>query len=54
MVDLIQIVKIDIHTENVEFRVLSLVEHRVMTVFLCSMNNCLHTHVFNYLRLALD
>ena len=37
MVDLTQIVKIDIHTENVEFWVLSLVEHRVLKIFLYSM-----------------
>ena len=45
MVELTQIAKIDIGTENVEFQVLSLVEHIVLTIFLYSMNYCLHIHV---------
>ena len=45
MVELTQIVKIDIGTENVEFQVLSLVEHIVSTIFLYSMDYCLYIHV---------
>ena len=47
MVELTYIVKIDIRTENVKFWVLSLVEHIVLTIFLCSMDDCLHTHVIS-------
>ena len=47
MVNLTCVVKIDIHTETVEFWVLSLVEHKVLAIFLCSMNNFLHNHVVN-------
>ena len=47
MVELTQIVKIDIGTENVEFRVLSLVEHIVLTIFLYSMDDGLPTHVIS-------
>ena len=42
---LTQIVKIDISTENVEFWVLSLVKHQVLTTFLCSID--LSTHSCN-------
>ena len=45
MVELTQIVKIDICKENVEFLVLSLVKHILLTIFLCSMDYCLHIHV---------
>ena len=45
MVDLAQIAKIEISTENIEFWVLSLVEHIVLTIFLYSMDYCLHIHV---------
>ena len=38
MVVLIQIWKIDISTQNVEFQVLSLIEHIVLAIFLCSMD----------------
>ena len=47
MVELTYIVKIDICTENVVFWVLSLVEHMVLTIFLHSMDDCLHVHVFS-------
>ena len=47
MVELTQIAKIDISTENVEFQVLSLVKHIVLTIFLCSMDDGLHTHVIS-------
>ena len=47
MVELTYIVKMDIHTENVEFWVLSLVEHVVLTIFLCSMDDGLPTHIIS-------
>ena len=47
MVELIQIAKIDISMENVEFWVLSLVEHIVLAIFLHSMDDGLHTYVIS-------
>ena len=47
MVELTYVVKIDISTENVEFWVLSLVEHIVLTIFLRSIDDGLHTHVIS-------
>ena len=45
MVELTQIEKIDISTENIEFWVLSLVKHILLTIFLYSMDYCLHIYV---------
>ena len=45
MVELTQIAKIDISTENVEFWVLSLVKHIVLTIFLHSIDDGLRTHL---------
>ena len=45
MVNLTCVVKIDIRTENVEFWVLSLAEHMVLTIYLCSKEYYLHIHV---------
>ena len=47
MVELTYVVKIDICTENVEFQVLSVIEHIVLTIFLHSMDDCLHIHVIS-------
>ena len=47
MVEWTCLVKIDSRTENVEFWVLSLVKHIVLTIFLHSMDDCLHTHAIS-------